>query len=85
MFTVHTSENGEFKFNNLPLNFEYQLRIHGEQDFICANLKMKRKKYLIFKILGMDLKMLILRHQEWQRVLGARYLYRWNAEQLHDV
>ena len=34
MFTVHTSKNGDFEFNNLPLNFKYNLRIHGEEDFV---------------------------------------------------
>ena len=48
LFTIHTSENGEFEFNNLPLNFEYHLRIHGEQDFIYY--KSKNEKNKIFNL-----------------------------------
>ena len=49
IFTVHTSENGEFEFNNLPLNFDYHLRIHGEKDFIYYKSKNEKKKIFNLK------------------------------------
>ena len=50
MFTVHTSENGEFEFSNLPLSLKYLLRIHGEQDFVYYKSGDDKKK--IFNLIN---------------------------------
>jgi len=49
LFTEHTSKEGQFSFNNLPLSFNYHVRIHGKNDFIYFEEENGKKKVFNLK------------------------------------